>query len=279
MKILGYRLVASALGAVVVLGFGLGMGLGTVAPRANAQVGATPKGAAGANGGGAAAIPNLPPWTALRGSPQSFVSPQGMWAEVIASTSRWLVVQNQDGQQFPIAADRIRQFLVRWPSSVNDLSPASMVEATGMQTGTTTLMVDHIDVYEADAQNLVSPTVQNLSGGKPPQAMTFDSFTQSNFGIINYQEVRDPNTTTMITHVVGRSSAINPIQLTGVGTAPITVISGQNGMSVTQVTLGTNSFAKKGDLVHLIPETASPRGLDVRQMVLYKKIPLRQFQP
>lgn len=279
MKILEHRIVASTVGAVVVLGFGFGMGLGTVAPRAIAQVAAPAKGAAGANQAGAGVIPNLPPWTALRGSPQSFVSPQGMWAEVIASTSRWIVVQNQDGQQFPIATDRIRQFLVRWPSSVNDLSPVSMVEATGMQTGANELMVDHIDVYEADAQNLVSPTVQNLSGGKQQQPMTFDSFTQSNFGIINYQEVRDPNVSTMVTHVVGRSSAINPIQLTGVGGSPITVIPGQNGMSVTQVTLGTNSFAKKGDMVHLIPETALPRGLDVSQLVLYKKIPLRQFQP
>ncbi len=292
MKILGHRIVASAFGAVAVLGLSLGAGLALeaaapLARQVGAGAGAAPKAAgagAGANQPGAVpraagAGPNIPPWTALRATPQNFVSAQGMWAEVIASTSRWIVVQNQEGQQFPIAADRIRQFLVRWPSSVGDLSPASMVEATGLQTGANTLMVDHIDVYEADAQNLVSPTVQNLSGGNNRPPPTLDSLYQGGFGITNWMEVRDQNTSQMIMHVVGRSTGINPVQLSGFGPTSVMVVPGSSGMSVTQVTLGTNSFAKKGDLVHLTPETALPRSLDVSQLVLYKKIPLRQFQP
>ncbi len=291
MKILGHRIVASALGAVAALGLSLGFGPApeVVSPHTLAQqvgAGAGAKPGAGVNppvaGPRGAAGPNIPPWTALRAAPQNFVSPQGMWAEVIASTSRWIVVQNQEGQQFPIAADRIRQFLVRWPSSVNDLSPASMVEATGMQSGANTIMVDHIDVYEADAQNLVTPVVANLSLGPTQQVTptTFDSFTQSSLGITNWMEVRDQNTGQNIMHVVGRSTGINPIQLSGFPSPPsVSVMPSSNGMSVTQVTLGTNSYAKKGDLVHLTPETALPRGLDVNQLVLYKKIPLRQFQP
>ena len=285
MKILKPRIVASIFGLVALVGLSLGSGWVPEpgSARAVAQVGAATRGVAAPKAGnpaGAAAapVPNLPPWTAVRNPPQQFIPPGGMWAEVIEATSRWIIVQNQEGQQFPIAGDRIRQFLVRWPSAVSDLTPNSMVEATGLHTGEGMLMVDHIDIYEADAQNLVSPTFQNLSG-IPQQQVTFDSITQSNLGITNWMEVRDPSINPHLLHVVGHSTGINPIQLTGFGPSGIAVLPGPNGMSMTQVTLGTNSYAKKGDLVHLIPEAVLPRGLDVSQLVLYKKIPLRQFQP
>ena len=37
-----------------------------------------------------------------RGVPQ--LSPEGEWVEIINATSRWVVIQSQAGQQFPIAA-------------------------------------------------------------------------------------------------------------------------------------------------------------------------------
>src|SRR5262249_24965228 len=55
-----------------------------------------------------------------RGLPK--LSPQGEWVEVINATSRWVVVQNPSGQQFPIAVDGLGQFLVRWPSSLDALT-------------------------------------------------------------------------------------------------------------------------------------------------------------
>ena len=296
MKILGPRIIASTLGAVAVLGFAAGLGIspGPAVPRAAAQQ--VPAG----NGAAAAAAPSFPAWTATRKSPLTYLSPQGMWGEVVSATSRWVVVQNQDGQQFPIASDRIRQFLVRWPSSINDLSPASMVEATGYRNSASSVMADHIDVYEANAQNLVSPTLQNLGGGtadplglsSPLNQSNFNSinFETLNFGSVNWTELRDAGnanwtelpafpTATLLIHVVGHSVGINPVTLSGFGPMSLAVVPGPSGMSVTQVTLGTNSYAKKGDLVHLVPDNATPRGLDVGQLVLYKKIPLRQFQP
>ena len=50
------------------------------------------------------------------GLPQ--LPPQGAWGEVINVTSRWIVVQNHSGQQFPIAIDDIQEFLIRWPTSI-----------------------------------------------------------------------------------------------------------------------------------------------------------------
>ncbi len=304
MKILPPRIVGLPLVAVVVLGCGFGAGWVSVAPEAQGQAPGANPAPKGAAAGRATPKGQAPaPWTALHTSPQSVVSQQGIWAEVVTSTSRWIVVQtlkdeqNQGGQQLPIAADRIRQFLVRWPSAVGDLSPSSMVEATGPQTSSTSMMTDHIDVYEADAQNLVSPTIQSVAGpnqGGPVQVNTsnfsFIDFETLNFGSRNWTEIPSAGTSnwtelpsitngSMLLHVVGRSAAINPIQLGGFGPGLMTVAPGPNGMSVTQVTLGTNSYAKKGDLVHLVADSAAPRSLDVSQLVLYKKIPLRRFQP
>ena len=301
MKTLGHRLVASTLGAVAVLGSGVSLGVGPVMTASRAVAQQVPAGAgAAAPAPAAPAVPTFPAWTAEHKSPLTFLSPQGIWGEVVSSTSRWIVVQNQDGQQFPISSDRIRQFLVRWPSSVGELTPASMVEATGYRNSGSSVMVDHIDVYEANAQNLVSPTLQNLGGGtadplgmaSPLNAGNFNSinFETLGFGSVDWTSIRDAGTAnwtelpafptaTLLIHVVGRSVGINPVTLTGFGPMSIAVVPGNGGMTVTQVTLGTNSYAKKGDVVHLVPENATARGLDVGQLVLYKKIPLRQFQP
>ncbi len=67
--------------------------------------------------GGGANIPNLPP--------------QGAWGEIINVTDRWMVVQNHAGQQFPIAFEDIQEFLVRWPSAIEEISPQALIEAVG----------------------------------------------------------------------------------------------------------------------------------------------------
>ena len=48
---------------------------------------------------------------------------------------------------------------------------------------------------------------------------------------------------------------------------------------VEKVTVGSNSFARRGDLVYVVPENLGPRSVEVAQLVPYKKMPLRQFQP
>lgn len=299
MKVVQPRIVASVLGAVGVVALGWGVGPGAAAPRAEAQ----------AQAGGAAAKAaqaNFPAWTAQHASPQAvFQQAQqqqqqqqlGVWAEVISATQRWVVVQTQEGQQFPIAADRMRQYLVRWPSSLAELTPTSMVEATGIRTSSAAMMTDHVDVYEENAQGLVSPTIQSVAGpnGQPAgfghtSNFGFIDFESLNFGAqnwtempsagnVNWTEVPNVGGGGMLLHVVGRPNATNPLQLTGFGPGAIMVAPGPNGMSVTQVTHGTMGYFKKGDPVHLVAEGASPRGLDVNQLVLYKKIPLRRFQP
>ena len=39
------------------------------------------------------------------------------------------------------------------------------------------------------------------------------------------------------------------------------------------------NYARKGDYAFLLPSAINPRGIVVSQLVLYKSIPLRQFNP
>jgi hypothetical protein len=219
------------------------------------------------------------------GPPQLGIPPRGTWAEVINVTAKWLVVQNEAGQQFPIGSDRVRQFLIRWPLSTSQITPQSMLEVTGSNDGSNVIITDHLDVYENDAQSLVSPTVNNLFGDY--EALSYGNFqtlsaygtaTQDPFGIGAFLAASG-GTNPVRKHVVGHALANDPIQVAGFGLNWYTISPSLAGMSVTQVTLGSNNFARRGDLVYVVPENLGPRSVDVAQLVLYKKIPLRQFQP
>src|SRR5271166_6327562 len=98
-------------------------------------------------GGGALAQNQDVAFDAVVGQPRGLpqLPPQGAWGEVINGTTRWIVVQNHSGQQFPIAIDDIQEFLIRWPTSMNDLNPngQSLVEAVGQDAGSNVVRVNH----------------------------------------------------------------------------------------------------------------------------------------
>src|SRR3954451_1041348 len=88
---------------------------------------------------GVAAVPGLPVWGQAFPGPEVNLTagglvplppppPRGAWGEVIMANERWIVVQNHEGQQFPIAAESINQFLVRWPTNFESLTNQSWVE-------------------------------------------------------------------------------------------------------------------------------------------------------
>jgi hypothetical protein len=213
------------------------------------------------------------------GLQQVRIPPQGFWAEIITVTPKWMVVQNEIGQQFPIASDRVGQFLIRWPYSTNELTPASMIEVTGPEAGSNVIIADHIDVYEAEAQSLVSPAVNNLYGYNRTVS-AFDTDQQNSYGVVYWMSPEEYAIPSRM-HIVGNSMAVggDPVRVAGFGQNWYTIQPSVNGMSVTQVTLGNNSYARRGDLVYFVPMNVGPRSVDVSQLVLYKKIPLRNFQP
>jgi hypothetical protein len=210
----------------------------------------------------------------------------GQWAEVITATPKWIVVQDEDGKQYPIASDRVRQFLIRWPSSPALLTNASLVEVTGPDAGSNVIIADHIDQYEDGAQSLVSPTVNNHYNNygfnyNYGYSQTLSPWNVAPLGTFQstYYGVPFGYAPPLPMHIVGRALGNDPVRIAGNGDNWYTLQPGSNGMSVTQVTVGNNSYAKRGDAVYLILDNISPRSLDVSQLILYKKIPLRAFQP
>jgi len=217
--------------------------------------------------------------------PEIGMPPRGTWAEIINVTPKWMVVQNEAGQQYPIAANQVHQFMVRWPMPAADILPQSMIEVTGTNVGSNIIVTDHVDVYEDAAQSLVTPTVMNLFGDY--QALSYGNFQtlsaygtaeQDPFGMGAFNASMGGNNPER-RHIVGRAMANDPIQVAGNGLNWFTIQPGLGGQSITQVTLGSNSYARRGDLVYVLPQNIGPKSVDVAQLVLYKKVPYRGFQP
>ncbi len=217
--------------------------------------------------------------------PQARMPAQGTWAEVINVSSRWMVIQNEQGQQFPIASDRVRQFMIRWPMPTAAITNRSMLEVSGADAGSNVIVADHVDVFEDDAQALVTPSVNNHYGdfqtlpyGNFQTIASYGAAQQDPFGMAAFEAYRK-NASPAKLHVVGHAVSNDPLQVAGFGMNWYNIQPSLGGLSITQVTVGTNTYARRGDLVYIVPENLSPRSLDVSQLVLYKKIPLRAFQP
>ena len=265
------------LGLGIAAALGLLLAVAETGWDANAQVFDVPPGVP---------VPNAY-WQSNRGGFKALnIAQAGEWAEVINVTPRWIVVQDESGKQYPIASDRVRQFLIRWPSSTAMITAASMIEVTGPDVGSNVIVTDHIDLYEDGAQSLVTPTYRNSYNNNGYNFNYGFNHTMSPYDLSFYQSF---GTTYFMypigyapplpLHVVGRASGNDPVRIVIPGDNWVTVQPNADGMSVTQVTIGNNTYARKGDLVYLVLDTVSPRSLDVTQLVLYKKIPLRSFQP
>ena len=206
------------------------------------------------------------------------------------ANNKWLVVQNHEGQQFPIAMDAVNQFLIRWPTKFQQLGPEYRVEAIGFAAGNNTVRTDHVDVFAGGDRSLVGPTyVQLQPGTRPPTAIdpTFINFiggleigpqnllygwsypiTPGLFGLqTRLHVVGDiiPNRDELVVSTIGNNvaavEAADPANFT-----------------ITQVTRGNSTFADKGDLVYLMPINLTPRSVVLAQVVLYKKMSLAEYR-
>jgi hypothetical protein len=223
-----------------------------------------------------------------RGLPQ--LPPQGAWGEVINATPRWIVIQNHSGQQFPIALDDIGEYLVRWPSSLDQVGGESLVEAVGNDLGSNVVEVTHVDIFEGADRGLVSPTYSSiLANGAPVTAInpTYNRFMnawdyagQSMLYGWAFPITNGANGIPSRLHLVGSVVQRSPLRLAVPGNNIATVIGGQNvQFTVSQVTRGTMNHARKGDYAFLLPRAINVKGLAVSQLILYKTIPLWQFNP
>jgi len=216
--------------------------------------------------------------------------PQGAWGEIINVTDRWLVLQNHVGQQFPINVEDIDEFLIRWPSSIDQISGLSLVEAVGPSPGSNIVNVGHVDHFEGTDRTLVSPTYNQLL----PNNMAITTIDPGFNRFMNAWDYGGQNllygwaypvmpgeggsTNPSRLHVVGNLLNRVPLQLGLPGNNFATILpDATNQITVTQVTVGSSRLTRKGDYAFLMPRQAKPRGLWVSQLVLYKTIPFRQF--
>jgi len=207
------------------------------------------------------------------------------------ANAKWIVIQNYQGQQFPIAMDSIRQFLVRWPTNLSELTNASMIEAIGAELGSNTLQTTHIDVFEGSDQTLVSPGYSSILSFN--RAVTtidpaFNRFMNA-FDISSQNQLYgwaypiNPgagglNIPSQL-HVVGNVINLTPLRVGLPGNNVATILPADAGVTMSVVTRGSSSFAKKGDRVFLMPVRVDPKSLILAQLILYKNIPRSQFVP
>lgn len=216
--------------------------------------------------------------------------PEGAWGEVINVTERWLVLQNHAGQQFPIAVDDVQEFLVRWPGRADLITPEALVEAVGFSPGSNIIRTDHVDYFEGADRILVSPTYAEIL----PNNM---SVTTIDPGFNRFMNAWDYGGQNLLygwaypippgiqgnparLHVVGSLIFPQPIQLAIPGNNFATILpENAGGMTVTQITRGDTRYVRKGDYAFIMPIEARLRGLRVSQLVVYKSMLFRQFNP
>jgi hypothetical protein len=241
-------------------------GLAVVAGRAEAQLGAV-----------------APSGTVFgqSGLNQPMFPPSGGWARVLTATDKWLVLVNEQGQQFPVAYDSTNtgNFFMRWPISPLAITPADLVEVTGLNLGTNRVAADHVDVYRGASRALVQPTYQNIIGYN--RVVTpFDIERQNTFGI-NWQYLLTPGEEFMPArlHVVGSPVNAAPVQIAVGGNNGVTVVNGNGVPTMTEVTRGTPGFVQPGDMAYVVPvpQRATSRSLAIAQLVIFKNVPVDAF--
>ncbi len=86
-----------------------------------------------------------------------------------------------------------------------------------------------------------------------------------------------------VMHVVGNALNLMPLRLGVPGNNFVTVLPPNPGvMTIAQVTMGSPSFASKGDFAFLTPiqgRSVTEKSLVLAQVVLYKKMRRDQFVP
>ncbi len=207
------------------------------------------------------------------------IPPSGGWGRVLTVTEKWLVLENEDGQQFPVAFDSINLFVMRWPTSPERISPTALLEVTGLDLGSRRVRTNHVDVFDGAARSMVTPTFLPIIGYGRVVTL-FDMEQQRTLGI-NYHYMLLPGEERMPArlHVVGPPASTIPLTIAVGGNGVVTVLPMPNGLSMTLVTEGVPSFVRPGDMAFVSPVLArsTPRSLALNQLVVYKSIPIDQF--
>ena len=199
----------------------------------------------------------------------------GDWAEVVTVTPKWIVLQNEVGQQFQVSLDAINQFVIRWPINPQRISPNAMVEAMGVDLGSNRIQTDHVDVFEGNARGMVQPMLQQVIGYNR-RPTNFDIMNRNIYGV-NIPLLPGEDQIPHRLHVVGPAVGFNPLRLAVSGNNAIQVLPFDAGLFFSQVTPGSASYLREGDLVYVVPADMTPKSLFLSEMVAYKQMSFAEF--
>jgi hypothetical protein len=204
------------------------------------------------------------------------------WAEVISITPKWLVLQNARGEQYPVAFEAVGMFLVRFPTSVDEIAPDALIEATGIDIGSNRIRVDHVDVFEGGARGMVAPGLVYITGsgrGYRPIDFTFNSDAYGDpFPGLGPPIQGGVNTGPAMTHLVGPVLRRLPLVLGIEGNNTITVLPiSPAGFTMSRIVPGNPGLVRVGDLVYFAAVEARPKSLILEQLVVYKRAPASQL--
>jgi hypothetical protein len=205
------------------------------------------------------------------------------WAQVVTVTPRWLILQDRDGRQYPVSTDAVRLFVIRWPTSLDRISPTALVEATGVEQVANRLIAPTLDVYEGAARSLVSPGVISVGvDGRMSHPIDYlynPEVYGGPFPGMDAPIQSGPFTGPVRTHIVGPLVNRLPVQIAIGGNNVKTVLPAAAGFFLSQVTPGSAGMVKPGDLVYFQAFGAQPTTLMLGQLVVYKAMPIDQFAP
>lgn len=206
------------------------------------------------------------------------------WGQVVTVTKDWVVLQNAQGQQYPVSLRAINLFICRWPTTLDRIGLDALIEARGNDLGTVVLGTDHIDVFQGSALSLVSPALLYLKGSGlayRPIDYTFDKQVYGEpFPGLTEPIQGGVNVGPAMIHVVGPLFSRVPLRIqVNDGANVITVVAPPQGINMTQVTLGSPAFVRPGDQVYFAAVEARPKSLILDQLVVYKAMPIDQFAP
>ncbi len=206
----------------------------------------------------------------------------GGWAQVLTVDANWMVLQNEQRQQYPVSFRALNVFLMRWPITLADVSPAGVLEAYGATLPSNGVQTDHIDVYEGSDRDMVQPT--GIPYVNTNQLLTMAMLNTNNnmgtyypnSGVFPGMLLHDPIPTQ--TRIAGPLAGIDPILIGTSGQNVHGVVPSPGGMTITQVTRGAIPAVEKGDLVFFVPGSATTKTVQMDFFIVYKKYPFKQFQ-
>lgn len=234
--------------------------LAAQAPEAGAQPGPNPLNATGA---------------VLQPPAQPRVAPAGFWTRALTVTPEWLVVENEEGQQFPIAIAAVKSYLVRLAITPNEIPPGSVAIFNALVGPTGELFTDQIDLPEGVLRAGLVPQSLTIgaNGLSYEEMILFNTITERIFGRgLAIAQFAGPT----YRHTVGPVVNANPIRIEIPVGQFATVLPASPNFRVYRVRQDVGAFASvaPGDWVYIVPapnNPLAPESLVPAKMIVYKQ--------